>query len=248
MHIAGPPTIGQLRKQIDLAEHDRVRRSRLFANASMPRAHVVNGLTDQVLAFAVSEWEHLHGAAVLDYGCGTLPYQAIFGLSGARVVAADIGENAHADLHLAEDGVLPSEDRSFDYVVSFQVLEHVPNPDIYLSEAFRVLKPGGSLFLTTHGVWPFHPTPGDFHRWTRSGLKLAMETAGFTVVNTGHVLNEHAALFQALVMNASYRGRLGRFDGLTHVVANVVIALLNMFDHGEQELPSVLSVLGEKEI
>jgi len=247
MHTAGPLTIGQLRKLIDHAERDEERRRRLFAGAWIPRAHVVNGLTDQVLAFAVSEWEKLSGATILDYGCGTLPYRSIFECSGAMVVAADIGDNPLAHLHLADDGTLPSDDRSFDYVVSFQVLEHVHEPSRYLDEAYRVLKPGGRLFLTTHGVWPFHPTPGDFHRWTRSGLHRAMETAGFRVVNTGHVLNEYAALLQAMMMNACYRGRLGRFDRLTHLIGNALISCLNNFDQGAQELPSVLSVLGEKD-
>lgn len=246
MVTAGPPTIGQLRELINQAESDETRRMRIFADKWTARAHVVSGLTDQVLEFALSEWDQLCGASVLDYGCGTLPYRSVFDLSGAMLVAADIGNNSYAQLHLASDGMVPSDERSFDYVVSFQVLEHVPEPGIYLNEAYRVLKPGGKLFLTTHGVWPFHPTPGDFHRWTRSGLIHALETSGFRIVKTGQVLNEYAALLQAMVMNASYRGRLGAFSQLKHLVANACIYLLNKFDKGAQELPSVLSILGEK--
>ncbi len=246
MDTAGPLTIGQLRRLIDQAENDGARRTRLFADNWMPRAHVVNGLTDQVLEFALSEWQRLQGASVLDYGCGTLPYRTIFELAGASVVAADIGDNPQSHLHLTCDGKLPSAEHSFDYVVSFQVLEHVPEPGIYLHEAYRVLKPGGKLFLTTHGIWPFHPTPGDFHRWTRSGLILALETTGFRIIKTGQVLNEYAALLQAMVMNASYRGRLGMFSQLIHAIANICILVINKFDKDAKELPSVLSAIGEK--
>lgn len=37
----------------------------------------------------------------------------------------------------------------FDLVTLWDVLEHIPNPDILLSYIFRILKPGGSLFLAT---------------------------------------------------------------------------------------------------
>ncbi|CAN5531379.1 hypothetical protein BH23BAC1_BH23BAC1_33300 [soil metagenome] len=41
------------------------------------------------------------------------------------------------------------ESNQFDAVVSFQVIEHIKNDLSFLQEIFRVLKPGGKLFLTT---------------------------------------------------------------------------------------------------
>lgn len=40
-------------------------------------------------------------------------------------------------------------DNSFDYVVSFQVIEHIPADDQYVSEIHRVLRPGGQFIVTT---------------------------------------------------------------------------------------------------
>ena len=42
--------------------------------------------------------------------------------------------------------IMPFESDSFDVVISTEVLEHVPNPDAYLIEVKRVLKPGGIFF------------------------------------------------------------------------------------------------------
>ncbi|WP_020595676.1 class I SAM-dependent methyltransferase [Spirosoma panaciterrae] len=40
-------------------------------------------------------------------------------------------------------------DNTFDYIVTFQVIEHIENDDLFVKEAHRVLKPGGKLLLTT---------------------------------------------------------------------------------------------------
>jgi SAM-dependent methyltransferase len=40
-------------------------------------------------------------------------------------------------------------DHSFDFVITFQVIEHIENDNLYVKEIFRVLKPGGKLIVTT---------------------------------------------------------------------------------------------------
>ena len=44
---------------------------------------------------------------------------------------------------------LPFDENSFDYIISFQVIEHIPDSIKFLREIFRVLKPGGEVCLTT---------------------------------------------------------------------------------------------------
>jgi SAM-dependent methyltransferase len=54
--------------------------------------------------------------------------------------------------HQADASALPFEDHSFDAVIAMHMLYHVPDPAKGIAEMFRVLKPGGSLAVTTNGA------------------------------------------------------------------------------------------------
>jgi SAM-dependent methyltransferase len=120
------------------------------------------------------------GSVVLDYGCGSKPYEELFTAAGMRYVPADFGGDA--EIGIDTTGRLKTADRSSDLVVSFQVLEHVRDLALYLSEARRVLHPGGALLLSTHGTWLYHPHPEDHRRWTRPGLIAELSNHGFEVI------------------------------------------------------------------
>ena len=117
------------------------------------------------------------GETLVDYGCGNKPYADLFRSKFTHYMGADLPGNAHAELIVGAEGQLPVDDESVDCVFSSQVLEHVADPRIYLGEAHRILRPGGSLVLSTHGVWPYHPDPTDHWRWTIAGLQLELRRA-----------------------------------------------------------------------
>jgi SAM-dependent methyltransferase len=117
--------------------------------------------------------------SILDYGCGGSPYRSLF--PNSEYIRADFTPCDGLDFLLPADSSVPVPHNSFDMVLSTQVLEHVPEPANYVAECFRVLKPGGFLVLTTHGLFEDHGCPYDFQRWTADGLRLLLERAGFRI-------------------------------------------------------------------
>lgn len=92
------------------------------------------------------------GLRVLDVACGVGYGSVILCEAGAAsVVAVDLAFDAIAANGEARQPLftnanackLPFGDETFDVVVSFETIEHVPDPESLLQEIRRVLKPGG---------------------------------------------------------------------------------------------------------
>lgn len=120
---------------------------------------------------------------LLDVGCGSKPYRTLFSTEdyvGLEIDSAYARERGFADLYY--DGRrFPLDDASFDVILCNQVLEHVFNPDEFLQEIARVLKPGGKLLLTVPFVWDEHEQPYDYARYSSFGLRHLLSQHGLTI-------------------------------------------------------------------
>lgn len=186
------------------------------------------------------------GGRVLDYGCAELPYRSFFP-DDAEYVAADLPGNALATLSLSEDGTVPMPSASFDAVLSTQVLEHVTDPLLYMEECFRVLRPGGRLLLSTHGMFVYHPDPDDYWRWTCAGLKRLARQAGFEVVRFEGIVGLLPTGLQ-LVQDALYWHLPKLLRGPFALVMQAVISLSDrLHSPGSRGLNSqVFALVAEK--
>jgi 2-polyprenyl-3-methyl-5-hydroxy-6-metoxy-1,4-benzoquinol methylase len=98
------------------------------------------------------------GMKAIELGCGTGSLTAALHQRGVDIAACDVSEVAiarakekypHLDWSVQSAEQLPWPDGRFDAVLSFDVLEHLFEPDRHLSEVRRILKPGGYYLLET---------------------------------------------------------------------------------------------------
>lgn len=147
----------------------------------------------------VSQFSNHMRGKLLDFGCGSKPYKALFSVS--EYVGTDIEvsghDHRHEEIDVYYDGeTLPFADESFDSIFSSEVFEHVFNLSQILNELHRVLRPGGRMLLTVPFVWDEHEIPYDFARYTSFGLKHILQEKGFIVVQEKKTTNYVSTICQ----------------------------------------------------
>jgi SAM-dependent methyltransferase len=141
------------------------------------------------------------GGKVLDFGCGSKPYQRVFKCES--YVGCDIMVSGHdhsnEEIDLVYDGItIPCADQSFDSIFTSEVIEHVFNPDRILNELKRVLVPGGTMMLSCPFFWAEHEMPFDYCRYSSAGIKSLLERNGFEVEFQTKLGNRFSVFFQLL--------------------------------------------------
>lgn len=141
------------------------------------------------------------GDRVLDLGCGEGTFSGLAMEGGAgSVIGADIAEAAldrarpaHPELSFQRvdpDRPLPFADNAFELVWASEVIEHIADTAVWLSEVRRVLVPGGRLAITTPdhgrlrlllgGVERYSQPLGDhLHLYTPRSLRHLLSEFGF---------------------------------------------------------------------
>ncbi|MCX6290361.1 MAG: methyltransferase domain-containing protein [Bacteroidetes bacterium] len=164
----------------------------IFTMSSHERAHHddANNVTYQRCQFAYEFAKpFITGKEVLDVGCGMAYGTALMAQSAKKITGIDYDQQTVTgnsqryasipNLSFRQGAVppLPFADQSFDVVTAFQFIEHIEHRKEFIKEALRVLKPGGSLLVTTPNVKkslarnPFH-----VHEYTFDEMKKEVES------------------------------------------------------------------------
>lgn len=201
----------------------------------------------------------LFSGDLLDVGCGFMPYRDLI-LSNSDVrkyIGMDLADSGiygsvRPDL-IWEGTTIPLNDRSVDSIIATEFLEHHADPDAVVSEFFRVLKPGGSMFATVPFIWNLHELPYDEFRYTPTSLKRIFENAGFAEVTVRPLGGWNAAMAQMIglwVTFAPLRRPLRRV--FRYVLFPIFYALLksdvlpSTFDGRENSMFNGLSVTARR--
>jgi SAM-dependent methyltransferase len=83
------------------------------------------------------------------------------------------------------DLLAPHDIGRFDVVICEQVLEHVPEPWVATRALAGLCRPGGHVVVSTPFLLRLHPNPIDNWRFTPSGLRELLSSAGLEVVAVG---------------------------------------------------------------
>lgn len=166
--------------------------------ASYPERIVPDESAPGILALHLKRYDFAlpwcRGRTVLDAACGVGYGSAHLAEGGAEhVLGVDRSEDAIAyareryagpDVEFAVADLLELDlpDASFDTVCSFETVEHLPEPERFLAHAARVLRPDGTLVVSTPRVDvttdrpenPFHAvelSPADFEALLRGSFE-----------------------------------------------------------------------------
>lgn len=148
---------------------------------------------DKLSKYLIDRYEIDKNSKILDFGCGRGEFLNGFisqGLDGYGVDANDNAIKLFPKIKFSKSDVvtegLPYEDDFFDVIFSKSVIEHFHDPDVFVKEIYRTLKPGG-LVITLCPSWEYcyriyfedytHRTP-----FMKSSLRDVLVMNGFKEV------------------------------------------------------------------
>jgi 2-polyprenyl-3-methyl-5-hydroxy-6-metoxy-1,4-benzoquinol methylase len=158
--------------------------------------HVWNSRIKKIRSF-------IDNGNLLDIGCAfggflkaASPYYNPFGIEisdyAGRHAQSEFGEKIHAGS--LEDHPFQSE--FFSIITMIEVLEHLPDPVVSITECFNLLKRGGLLVIQTANMNGLQARllkdsyayfmPGHFSYFTKDNLKILLEKTGFREIRVFH--------------------------------------------------------------
>lgn len=78
-------------------------------------------------------------------------------------------------------------DNSVDFITGFETIEHLPDPEAYLKEFARVLRPSGRILISVPNEWPIDPLKAypPYHCQEYTWERFRQEMSQYFILDTG---------------------------------------------------------------
>ena len=200
-------------------------RNRFGARKNAPR---VERILEEMLFWPIRrrlerEFRHLPGfdgkapRRLLDVGCGNGEFLAKAQKIGWKVEGIDIDSKAvtaakSKQLNVRAGGfeLYKEVDAPFDVITASHVIEHVHHPDRFLDDCYRLLNPGGVMWLETPNVeseghrvfgrdWRGLEVPRHLVMFNARSLQTLLQRSGFTQISFLKSPNPIKGMYQASI-------------------------------------------------
>ncbi len=172
---------------------------------------------------------NLHTETLLEIGCGSgffleraleYGFQRVVGIEPSRQAVEKRLPDARMEIinDILRPGLLPSG--QFSLICMFQVFDHIADPNAFLEECCRALKPGGGILCLNHDVEALSarlmgersPIIDIEHTYlySKNTIRQIFSAHGFSVVETGTASNTYSLryLFQLLPLPKQLKNSL----------------------------------------
>jgi SAM-dependent methyltransferase len=162
------------------------------------------------LYYAIKEKSKEMSGNLLDIGCGNKPYEHLFNNTTSYKgleITSTVHKSTKADFFY-DGNIFPFNNEVFESILMNQVFEHVFNPEQFLKEVFRILKPGGKILISVPFIWDEHEQPYDYARYSSFGLTSIFQKTGFVVESLIKTSPNFGTIFQLIncyIYKATYR-------------------------------------------
>jgi len=139
----------------------------------------------QIPAYAKVISKYSRGS-LLDCGAGNVPFYGVYKDLVSDITCTDWGSSHHDLQHIDREvdlsKKLPFDDSTVDTILLTDVLEHLSNPQLLLSESERILRKSGHVLIFVPFLYWIHEQPFDYFRYTKYALTNLIESSGLISV------------------------------------------------------------------
>ncbi len=146
-------------------------------------------------------FKKLNPGIILDVGSKHSPYRKY--VHSVRYMRLDFDSEDNPDI-CCDLHEIKWQSNYFDTVIATEVLEHLHDPEKAIREIYRVLKKGGNVLLSTRFIYPYHPDPKDYYRFTWDSLTYLFRH--FDTVEVCHHGNRFQLMWEMIISDC---GKIG---------------------------------------